>query len=123
MFQTKTIIFFTWCELADLRNQLKVADNFARLQAVPLSEKSARYVADVAVAIPTPEAGSFLLSHIQKYSEETPELKKYLRHVSRIFPNRRWVSCRASHGRSLLKILICSSPYSNRSKKGRLSAV
>lgn len=66
-----------------LRNQLVSAGNLTRSQASGLSETDARALADVAVAVSTPEAGTFLLKHIQQYNEDKETLSRYLRHAAR----------------------------------------
>src|SRR5207249_4587500 len=52
-----------------LRDQLELDGALTRLMNESLSEQDERAIADVAVAVPSPEAGGFLLGHIRKYSE------------------------------------------------------
>jgi putative heme-binding domain-containing protein len=70
-----------------LRNQLRVEGAYASLQQEPaLTEHSARTVAAVSVAVPSPEAGSFLLRHVEQYPEPPATAAKYLRHVAKHLP-------------------------------------
>jgi putative heme-binding domain-containing protein len=70
-----------------LRNQLQVEGAYASLQQEPtLTEASARVVAGVSVAVPSPEAGAFLLRHVEQYSEPPATAAKYLRHVAKHLP-------------------------------------
>jgi putative heme-binding domain-containing protein len=71
-----------------LRDQIKAAGVFARLMKDNLSEQNARAIADVTVAVPTAEAGAFLLRHVQKYSESRETLANYLRHAARFAPQK-----------------------------------
>ena len=67
-----------------LRNQLIPAGNFAGLDGV--GEPAARALADVAVAVATPEAGAFLVRHCARYAEPQATLARYLRHAARYVP-------------------------------------
>jgi putative heme-binding domain-containing protein len=69
-----------------LRNQLLNDQNFARLMESPLTEKDSRAIADVAIGVKTARSGTFLLRHIQKYSEPRDKLTGYLRHAARYAP-------------------------------------
>ncbi|MBI3415121.1 MAG: c-type cytochrome [Verrucomicrobia bacterium] len=69
-----------------LRDQLKADGVLARLQKENLSETDSRALADVAVAVPSADAGEFLLRHIEKYSEDKQTLSNYLRHIARYAP-------------------------------------
>jgi putative heme-binding domain-containing protein len=71
-----------------LRDQLKADGGFTRLMKDNLSEPDARAIADVAVAVPSAEAGAFLLRYVQKYSEKQETLANYLRHASRYVPEK-----------------------------------
>ena len=72
-----------------LRDQLKPDGVLTRLTKENLSEQDARAVADVAVAVPSAEAGEFLLGHIEKYSEGKDTLANYLRHAARYAPEKK----------------------------------
>ncbi|MHB8520538.1 MAG: PVC-type heme-binding CxxCH protein [Limisphaerales bacterium] len=72
-----------------LRNQLRPAENLARVPLSPWSEADEGAVADVALGVHTPEAGSFLLRHIQTYPESRETLEKDLRHIARYAPGSR----------------------------------
>jgi putative heme-binding domain-containing protein len=69
-----------------LRDQLKLDGVLTRLMKENLSEPDVRAIADVAVAVPSAQAGEFLLRHIQKYSESRETLANYLRHAARYAP-------------------------------------
>jgi putative heme-binding domain-containing protein len=71
-----------------LRNHLQLKGAFAALDEVPggLTERSARAVADVCVAVPNQEAAAFLLRHVEKYADPTATAAKYLRHVAKYLP-------------------------------------
>src|SRR6267143_6078580 len=69
-----------------LRNQLAPEGNLTRAQSANLSESDARAIADVAVAVRSPDAGAFLLNHIQQYNEDQETLARYLRHAARYIP-------------------------------------
>jgi putative heme-binding domain-containing protein len=71
-----------------LRDQLKADGVLARLTRDSLSEGDARAIADVAVAVPTAEAGEFLLRYVRRYSESKETLANYLRHASRYAPEK-----------------------------------
>lgn len=66
-----------------LRDQLMGNGVFDRVTKATLSEQDERAIADVAVAVPSAEAGEFLLRHVQKYSEKRETLASYLRHAAR----------------------------------------
>jgi putative heme-binding domain-containing protein len=69
-----------------LRNQLKAEGAFASLGKDQLNERDSRAVADVAIAVPSAEAGGFLLNHLQRYNEPPATAAKYLRHVAKHVP-------------------------------------
>src|SRR5262249_11319421 len=71
-----------------LRDQLQRNGVWTRLMNETLSETNARAIADVAVAVPSAEAGEFLLRHVQKYSEAKETLASYLRHAARYAPEK-----------------------------------
>jgi putative heme-binding domain-containing protein len=69
-----------------LRNQLIPAGNLSHFQSAGISEADSRALADVAVAVASEEAGSFLLQHIRRYEEPLEPLTRYLRHAARYLP-------------------------------------
>jgi len=71
-----------------LRDQLIGNGIFDRVTKATLSEQDERAIADVAVAVPSAEAGEFLLRHVQKYSENKETLANYLRHSARYAPEK-----------------------------------
>ena len=71
-----------------LRDQLTVEGALTRLAGQAMSEQDARTVADVAVAVPSTEAGQFLLRHVQKYSQSNEALADCLRHAARFAPEK-----------------------------------
>src|SRR5438093_1077390 len=71
-----------------LRDQIKADGVLTRLRRENRSEQDARAIADVAVAVPSAEAGEFLLRHVQKYSEKQETLVNYLRHAARYAPEK-----------------------------------
>jgi putative heme-binding domain-containing protein len=66
-----------------LRNQFQAAGTFAQLPLPKWTEADARAIADVAVGVPSAQAGTFLLTHIQMVSESRETLSRYLRHAVR----------------------------------------
>ena len=48
-----------------LRDQLKTAEVWPRLETLGLTERDRRDLADVATGVPSPEAAAFLLEHIR----------------------------------------------------------
>src|SRR2546426_3269079 len=71
-----------------LRDQIKADGVLTRLRGENLSEQDARAIADVAVAVPSAEAGEFLLRHVQRYSEKQETLVNYLRLAARYAPEK-----------------------------------
>ncbi len=69
-----------------LRDELRPADVWSRLPLPAWSESDQRAIADVAVAVASPEAGSFLLRHLQKFSEPRDIMTAYLRHAVQFLP-------------------------------------
>ncbi len=69
-----------------LRDQLHAAEVFARLPLPGWSEADARAIADVAVGVQSTAAGSFLLGHLQKVSEDRETMVRYLQHAVRFMP-------------------------------------
>ncbi|MDA1273604.1 MAG: c-type cytochrome [Verrucomicrobia bacterium] len=70
-----------------LRNQLKAEGVPARLAAAGLSERDSRTLAAAALGLPFPEAGTFLLHHVENHDETPAELSVYLKHISRFAPD------------------------------------
>jgi putative heme-binding domain-containing protein len=68
-----------------LRNQLRVEGAFATLPK-DLSEADSRAIADVAIAVPFPDAGALLLHHVEQFAEPPETLGKYLRHIAKYLP-------------------------------------
>lgn len=54
-----------------------------------LNEKLSRAVADIALAVTNSTAASFLVAHLQKYSESRSTAAKQLRHAARFLPENR----------------------------------
>ncbi|HUG91620.1 MAG TPA: PVC-type heme-binding CxxCH protein [Planctomycetaceae bacterium] len=69
-----------------LRNQLRDEDAFARVQQEELGEGDARRIADVAIAIESPAAGSFLLRYARQNSVGRAGLVRYVAHAARHAP-------------------------------------
>jgi hypothetical protein len=69
-----------------LRNQLRSPGAFSWLAVQDLSERDAKAVADVLLGLPSPEAASFLLKHVQRFPESRDQLLTDLRHVARYAP-------------------------------------
>ncbi|MGI8965271.1 MAG: hypothetical protein ACR2H1_04185, partial [Limisphaerales bacterium] len=69
-----------------LRNQLWPPENFDRFKKTNLSEADSRTIADVAIGIKSESAGTFLLQHVKKFSEDREKLSNYLRHAARYAP-------------------------------------
>lgn len=66
-----------------LRSQLKAEGAFASLPALKLSDKDRSAIADVAVAVPTPEAAAFLLEQLQQVTLGREDQERFVRHVAR----------------------------------------
>lgn len=69
-----------------LRNQVLLPGILAKLRGPGTSAADARALADVALGAPTPEAGSFLLAHVQSFDEPRERLADCLRHAARHAP-------------------------------------
>ena len=69
-----------------LRNQLRDATNLQEITGQVWNENESRTLADVAVAVPKPEAASLLLHHIQTYPENQETLARYLAQTARHLP-------------------------------------
>jgi putative heme-binding domain-containing protein len=66
-----------------LRNQLRPPDNFAKLKDIKLTDAEVLMLADMSVAIDTPQAATFLLDHINQLAKDKAALTKYLQHAVR----------------------------------------
>ncbi len=66
-----------------LRDQLKTADVWPRLETLGLTERDRRDLADVATGVGTPAAAAFLLVQISKRKENQENLSRYVHHVAR----------------------------------------
>jgi putative heme-binding domain-containing protein len=69
-----------------LRDQLALDQSFAKLAAADLSEAAGREIAEVAVAVKTPESASFLLKYILKHDQPGETLTNALQHIARYIP-------------------------------------
>lgn len=73
-----------------LRNQLRPEGHITRTMeaagAGGMREEDSRLLAKVLLAIPSAEAGVFLLRHVQAHAEDPETLTAYLRHISRFVP-------------------------------------
>src|SRR6266850_7812578 len=70
-----------------LRNQLQAPGSFQKLSSLSLSEADSRALADVSLGVKSPEAGSFVLRHIEQITEPRENLLNYLRHAGRYAPD------------------------------------
>jgi putative heme-binding domain-containing protein len=66
-----------------LRDQLKTAKVWPRLETLGLNEHDRRDLADVATGVASPAAATFLLNHIRTLSESQGNLLRYVHHVAR----------------------------------------
>jgi len=72
-----------------IRNQLKGEAGAKILAGLPqagMSEAETAVLAEMALAVPTAESGSFLLRHMQKSTESRDKLSAYLKHAARYIP-------------------------------------
>ena len=69
-----------------LRNHLRLFGAFPHLEAANLSEPDSKAIAGIALGVPGDEPASFLIQHIQKFSEPRERLVDYLRHAARYAP-------------------------------------
>jgi putative heme-binding domain-containing protein len=69
-----------------LRDQLRKDAVFTKVLADSWTEQERRGIADVAISITNSAAASFLLSHLQKYSEPRDVTAKMLQHAARYLP-------------------------------------
>jgi putative heme-binding domain-containing protein len=73
------------CRVA-LRNHLRVRGAFSHLTSLKLNERDSKVIADVAIGVPAEESASFLLQHVQRFTETRDHLSAFLRHVARYAP-------------------------------------
>lgn len=66
-----------------LRDQLKLLDGFAEQPFAVMKEADWRALADVCPGVHTPVAASFLLGHLQRWSEPAENLKRYAHAIAR----------------------------------------
>jgi len=66
-----------------LRNQMRVAGAFERLADASITSRDREYVADVAVAVTTPEAAAFLLDQLSRPELSRVDQERFVRHVAR----------------------------------------
>jgi putative heme-binding domain-containing protein len=66
-----------------LRNQLRPPATFAKLGELNLSDAQVRTIADMCVAVDTPQGATFLLDHIGQLGTDKESLTNYLRHAVR----------------------------------------
>jgi len=73
-----------------LRNQLRPAGTdqgvLAQLRTQVLSEDDSRVLADIALAVQSPESAAFVLRHIRAHNESREKLAAYLKHAARFLP-------------------------------------
>jgi putative membrane-bound dehydrogenase-like protein len=69
-----------------LRDQLTARDCFTRIEKGNLPEADQKTMASLAVSIGSPEAGSFLLQHLQRFAADKDTSTRYLRHATRHAP-------------------------------------
>jgi putative heme-binding domain-containing protein len=67
-----------------LRDQLKSAGVWPRLETLRLSERDRRDLADVATGVASSEAATFLLTHILTFPESHENLKRYVHYIARL---------------------------------------
>lgn len=72
-----------------LRDLLARGDNLTALRKRDLTESAARAAAAVMVGIPSPDAGEFLLDHVQRHGESGTALIDQIRHAARLAPHTR----------------------------------
>jgi putative heme-binding domain-containing protein len=68
-----------------LRNQFRPVDSWTKLPE-NWTETDAKTLADVTPGIPTPEAGAYLIRHLQKGKEAPADVVRYVRHAARHAP-------------------------------------
>ncbi len=69
-----------------LRDQLLAPEAFDRLNQLTLSIADLHTLADVCLAIPLPDAASFLLDFIDQHAVEDGRLTEYVQHIARYHP-------------------------------------
>lgn len=72
-----------------LCDQLQRPHVFEKVLADSWSEAESRAIADVSPAVTNAAAASFLIVHLQKYSESRSLASKYLKHAARFIPENR----------------------------------
>ena len=72
-----------------LRDQLQDERVFQKILAEKLDELQSRGLAGIAPAVTNSAAASFLVAHLQKYSESRSTAAKQLRHAARFLPENR----------------------------------
>ena len=70
-----------------LRNQLRDGTDLKTITTHAWTEIESRALADVAVAVPKPEAATLLLQHLQTYTENQETSARYLSHAARYLPS------------------------------------
>jgi putative heme-binding domain-containing protein len=66
-----------------LRDQFRQPDTWARLQALNVTERDRRDIADVATGVPSPEAATFMLAHLLGGGESAEKLVRFMHHIAR----------------------------------------
>jgi putative heme-binding domain-containing protein len=69
-----------------LRDQLAADGNLARIKEIPLSEQDTAPVADLALGIPSSDAGAFLAGELEHFADDRTKVASYLRHAARYAP-------------------------------------
>ncbi|EEF58230.1 DUF7133 domain-containing protein [Pedosphaera parvula] len=69
-----------------LRNQLRDTKSYTQLSAGSLSEADARAIADVSIAVQSPDSAKFLIGFIAKYSEPRETLVAHVKHIVLYLP-------------------------------------
>jgi putative heme-binding domain-containing protein len=69
-----------------LRNNMRVPAEYAGLPLTPWSEADERDIADVSIAVPSPASATFMLRHLENYSEDHDRAVEDLRHIARYLP-------------------------------------
>ncbi len=72
-----------------LRDQLQRTHVFEKVFDDSWTDKESRAIADVCPAVTNAAAASFLVAHLQKYSEPREVAAKYLKHAARFLPKER----------------------------------
>ncbi|HYG74095.1 MAG TPA: PVC-type heme-binding CxxCH protein [Planctomycetota bacterium] len=73
-----------------LRNQLRPAggntDVITQFKSQPFSEEDSRVLADIALAVQSPESAAFVMKHLRSFNESRDKMAAYLKHASRFLP-------------------------------------